>query len=67
MLENVREEGSLEDTRDHRAWITSAVLVARHLERVANNAGELGGRVRFVATGEHFARHARAAGGSHAE
>ncbi len=42
MLEDVREEASLEDTRDHRVWITSAVLVARHLERVANNAGELG-------------------------
>jgi phosphate uptake regulator len=27
------------------------VLLARHLERVANNAAEISGRVRFVADG----------------
>ncbi len=36
---------------DH-AWLASAVLVARHLERVANNAAEIGGRVRFLVTGQ---------------
>lgn len=35
-----------------RAWSAAAVLVARHIERVANNAAELGARVRFLATGE---------------
>ena len=29
-----------------RAWSAAAVLVARHVERVANNAAELGARVR---------------------
>lgn len=35
-----------------RAWSAAAVLVARHVERVANNAAELGARVRFLVTGE---------------
>ncbi len=35
-----------------RAWSAAAVLVARHLERVANNAAELGARVHFLVTGE---------------
>jgi phosphate transport system protein len=35
-----------------RAWSAAAVLVARHLERVANNAAELGARVRFLVTGD---------------
>ena len=39
-----------------RVWSASAVLVARHLERVANNGAELGGRVRFLVSGEPFAR-----------
>jgi phosphate transport system protein len=39
-----------------RAWAAAAVLVARHLERVANNGAELGGRVRFLVTGEPFTR-----------
>jgi hypothetical protein len=30
--------------------------VARHLERVSNNGAELGGRVRFLVTGEPFTR-----------
>ena len=34
-----------------RAWSAAAVLVARHLERVANNASELATRVRFLVTG----------------
>lgn len=34
-----------------RRWSASAVLVARHMERIANNAAELGGRVRFLVTG----------------
>lgn len=39
-----------------RTWSAAAVLVARHLERVANNGAELGGRVRFLVTGEPFQR-----------
>lgn len=35
-----------------RAWSAAAVLVARHIERVANNAAELGARVHFLVTGE---------------
>jgi len=38
------------------SWTASAVLVGRHLERVANNGGELGGRVHFIVTGEPFQR-----------
>ena len=59
MLEDVRAAASEEDAPGDREWITASVLVARHLERVANNAAELGGRVRFVATGEPFARSPR--------
>lgn len=40
-----------------RSWGAAAVLVARHLERVANNGAELGGRVGFLVTGEPFQRH----------
>ena len=35
-----------------RAWSAAAVLVARHVERVANNAAELGARVHFLVPGE---------------
>lgn len=35
-----------------RAWSAAAVLVARHVERVADNAAEVGARVRFLVTGE---------------
>ncbi len=59
MLEDVRAAASEEDVPGDREWVTASVLVARHLERVANNAAELGGRVRFVATGEPFARSPR--------
>lgn len=41
---------------DNRHWIASAVLLGRHLERIANNGRELGGRVRFLVTGEAFRR-----------
>lgn len=44
------------DEAETRAWGAAAVLVARHLERVANNGAELGGRVRFLVTGEPFVR-----------
>lgn len=48
------------DAPETRSWSAAAVLVARHLERVANNGGELGGRVRFLVTGEPFTRaHSR--------
>ncbi|MEI7793567.1 MAG: PhoU domain-containing protein [Thermoleophilia bacterium] len=33
------------------SWLAKSVLLARHLERVANNAAEISGRVRFVANG----------------
>ena len=35
-----------------RAWSAAAVLVARHVERVANNAAGIAARVRFLVTGE---------------
>jgi phosphate transport system protein len=44
------------DEPETRAWSAAAVLVGRHLERVANNGAELGGRVRFMTTGEPFVR-----------
>jgi phosphate transport system protein len=48
--------GNSPDEPETRAWGAAAVLVARHLERVANNGAELGGRVRFLVTGEPFTR-----------
>lgn len=62
MLEDVRAAASDETQQGDREWITASVLVARHLERVANNAAELGGRVRFIATAEPFARNPRPSG-----
>lgn len=59
MLEDVRAAASDETETGDREWITASVLVARHVERVANNAAELGGRVRFIATGEAFTRYPR--------
>jgi phosphate transport system protein len=44
------------DEPETREWSAAAVLVARHLERVANNGSELGGRVRFLVSGEPFTR-----------
>ena len=44
------------DEPETRVWSATAVLVARHLERVANNGAELGGRVRFLVSGEAFSR-----------
>ncbi len=44
------------DDPDKREWSAAAVLVGRHLERVANNGRELGGRVRFLVEGEPFKR-----------
>ena len=44
------------DEPETRAWSAAAVLVGRHLERVANNGRELGGRVRFLVSGEAFTR-----------
>jgi phosphate transport system protein len=35
-----------------RAWSAAAVLVSRHVERIANNAAEIGARVHFLVTGE---------------
>jgi phosphate transport system protein len=44
------------DEPESRVWSAAAVLVSRHLERVANNGAELGGRVRFLVSGEAFTR-----------
>lgn len=52
--------GNLASEPETRAWGAAAVLVARHLERVANNGAELGGRVRFLVTGEPFTRRGSA-------
>lgn len=53
MLDHVISEMSrTEHNVTSRRWSASAVLVARHLERVANNACELGSRTRFLVTGE---------------
>jgi phosphate transport system protein len=41
-----------------RAWSAAAVLVARHVERVGNNAAELGARVHFLVTGQSAPAHA---------
>ncbi len=42
-----------ESDHDTAPWLTGAVLLARHLERVASNAAEIAGRVKFVAEGGH--------------
>lgn len=47
------------DSADTKAWSSAAILVARHLDRVANNAAELAGRVPFLATGEIYTRTPR--------
>ena len=53
MLDRVLTEVSRAfEQETSRRWSASAVLVARHIERVANNAAELGGRVRFLVTGD---------------
>ncbi|MGI9539675.1 MAG: phosphate signaling complex PhoU family protein [Miltoncostaeaceae bacterium] len=44
------------DDPEAREWSAAAVLVGRHIERVANNGRELGGRVRFLVDGEPFQR-----------
>ena len=55
MLDDVLEAvGTATNEPATRSWGASAVLMARHLERVANNGSELGGRVRFLVTGEPF-------------
>lgn len=48
------------DEPEAREWSAAAVLVGRHLERVANNGRELGGRVRFLVSGEPFTREGHA-------
>jgi phosphate transport system protein len=55
---------SAPEAPETRMWSAAAVLIGRHLERVANNAAELGGRVRFLVTGELYTR---SAGGDAAE
>lgn len=56
----VAAAGSVSLEPETRAWTAAAVLVGRHLERVANNGRELGGRVRFLVEGEPFRRGERA-------
>ncbi len=56
LLELLAEVARAPDEPETRAWSAAAVLVGRHLERVANNGRELGGRVRFLVSGEAFTR-----------
>jgi len=52
LLEGVMQAASHHSAdRDSAPWLAGAVLLARHLERVSNNAAEIAGRVRFVAEG----------------
>ncbi len=55
-VQDLLEEVMIAAARPHvdsgsASWLANAVLLARHLERVANNAAEISGRVRFVAEG----------------
>jgi phosphate transport system protein len=52
---------SNESATTNSNWNAAAVLVGRHLERVANNGGELGRRVGFIVTGEPYQRTVHAA------
>jgi phosphate transport system protein len=56
MSEVLTAIGQAPDASEAKQWMAAAVLVARHLDRVANNAAELAGRVRFLATGEAYSR-----------
>jgi phosphate transport system protein len=58
LAEVVTNVAGAPDEPETRIWSATAVLVARHLERVANNGAELGGRVRFLVSGEPFSREA---------
>lgn len=51
--------GATHDTAETRSWLTSSVLIGRHLERVANNGGELAGRVPFLVDGRPYERGSR--------
>lgn len=56
--ETVTAVAGAPDEPETRVWSATAMLVARHLERVANNGSELGGRVRFLVSGEAYTRSA---------
>ena len=57
MLDDLVEAAAqVPDDDDMKLWSATAVLVGRHLERVANNARELGGRVEFLVDGRPFVR-----------
>jgi phosphate uptake regulator len=56
MLDRVmREVAQSPGERQMRTWSAAAVLVARHLERIANNAAEIASRVQFLVTGRESA------------
>ena len=55
MLDEVLDASRGPGQPETRAWAAAASGRA-HLERVANNGAELGGRVRFLVTGEMFVR-----------
>lgn len=59
MRELLEAVAAAPDEPETRAWSAAAVLVGRHLERVANNGRELGGRVRFLVSGQPFTRAPR--------
>jgi phosphate transport system protein len=47
---------ALGDTEDRRAWATAMILVSRALERIADNAVDVGAHMRFAVTGRFEAR-----------
>lgn len=57
MLDDLVEAASqVPDDSEMKIWSATAVLVGRHLERVANNARDIGGRVEFLVDGRPFSR-----------
>lgn len=57
MLDDLLEAAAqVPNDPDMKIWSATGVLVGRHLERVANNARELGGRVEFLVEGRPFSR-----------
>jgi phosphate uptake regulator len=44
------------DAEERRTWATAMILVARALERIADNAVDIGAHMRFAVTGTFEAR-----------
>ena len=58
-----RELGRLHD-EDDIEWASSMVLASRHLERIADNAVDIGERIAYLITGEWEALAPDTAGGA---